>query len=41
MNELEAARIMLGGLLASGKITDPTELGFLKRRLEELESRVR
>ena len=26
MNELEAARIMLGGLLASGRITDPAEL---------------
>ena len=39
MNELEAARIMLGGLLASGRITDPAELGFLKQRLQELESR--
>ena len=39
MNELEAARIMLGGLLASGKITDPSEAAFLKQRLEELESR--
>jgi hypothetical protein len=41
MNELEAARIMLGGLLASGKITDPAELSFLKQRLEELEARTR
>jgi hypothetical protein len=40
MNELEAARIMLGGLLASGRITDPAELSFLKQRLEELESRM-
>jgi hypothetical protein len=39
MNELEAARIMLGGLLASGRITDPAELNFLKQRLHELESR--
>ena len=39
MNELEAARIMLGGLLASGRITDPAELRFLKQRLQELESR--
>jgi hypothetical protein len=39
MNELEAARIMLGGLLASGRITDPAELSFLKQRLHELESR--
>jgi hypothetical protein len=39
MNELEAARIMLGGLLASGRITDPAELSFLKQRLQELEGR--
>ena len=39
MNELDAARIMLGGLLASGKITDPAELAFLKQRLEALETR--
>jgi hypothetical protein len=30
---------MLGGLLASGKVTDPAELSFLKQRLEELEKR--
>jgi hypothetical protein len=39
MNELEAARIMLGGLLASGKVTDSGEAVFLKRRLEELEEK--
>jgi hypothetical protein len=39
MGELEAARIMLGGLLASGRITDPAELSFLKQRLRELEAR--
>ena len=39
MNELEAARIMLGGLLASGRITDPAEIAFLKQRLEELSQR--
>jgi len=39
MNELEAARIMIGGLLQSGTITDPAELRFLKQRLEELEKR--
>ena len=39
MNELEAARIMLGGLLASGKITDPSEAAFLKQRLKELSGR--
>ena len=36
MGELEAARIMLGGLLESGQITDPGELRFLRHRLEEL-----
>ena len=41
MNELEAARIMLGGLLQSGVIQDPAELRFLKQRLEELEARPR
>ena len=39
MNELDAARIMLGGLLASGRITDPSEAAFLKQRLEELSRR--
>jgi len=39
MNELEAARILLGGLLASGRITDPAEAALLKQRLEELETR--
>jgi len=40
MNELEAARIMLGGLLESGKLDDPDERRFLKQRLEELERRI-
>jgi len=39
MNEIEAARVMLGGLLASGRITDPAEARFLKQHLEELEAR--
>jgi hypothetical protein len=39
MNELEAARIMLGGLLASGAVRDPDEARFLRHRLEELEAR--
>ena len=41
MNELEAARIMLGGLLESGGIQDPSERRFLKQRLRELEQRLR
>ena len=39
MNELEAARVMLGGLLASGRIADPGERRFLEGRLKELEAR--
>jgi hypothetical protein len=39
MNELQAARIMLGGLLESGVVSDPEEAKFLRRRLEELEAR--
>lgn len=39
MNELEAARIMLGGLLANGRITDPVELRFLENRLKTLNER--
>ncbi len=41
MNELEAARIVLGGLLASGKVRDVDEARFLRRKLEELERRSR
>ena len=40
MNELEAAKIMLGGLLARGDIHDPNELRFLKQKLEALEKRL-
>jgi hypothetical protein len=40
MNELEAARIMLGGMLASGHLRDPGERRFLKERLDELERRL-
>lgn len=40
MNELEAARIMLGGLLASGRIRDPAERRFLSERLKALERRI-
>jgi len=39
MNELEAARIMIGGYLQSGKVNDPAELRFLDRHLKELEAR--
>ena len=37
MNELDAARIMLGGLLQSGQINDPGEKRFLESRLKAME----
>jgi hypothetical protein len=40
MNELEQAKIMIGGLLESGKLEDPGERRFLKDRLEALERRM-
>jgi hypothetical protein len=41
MNELEAARVMLGGLLASGRVRDAAERRFLELRLKEIENRLR
>jgi len=40
MNELEAAKILIGGLLAKGAIRDPAEARFLKERLDQLEARI-
>lgn len=40
LNELETARVMIGGLLASGRITDQAELKFLDGRLREIEGRL-
>jgi hypothetical protein len=40
MNELESAKVMLGGLLATGRIRDPAERQFLQRRLQDLERRL-
>lgn len=40
MDELETARIMIGGLLESGRIHDPVEIRFLDQRLKEIESRM-
>jgi len=39
MNELEAAKVMLGGLIASGRVHDPGELRFLRNRMQGLELR--
>ena len=40
MNELETARIMIGGFIASGQVKEPGELRFLEDRLKEIESRI-
>lgn len=37
MNEIESAKILIGGLIESGEITDEHELRFLKERLKRLE----
>lgn len=37
LNELEAAGVVLGGLIASGRITDPAELHFLLARMKRLD----
>lgn len=36
MGELEAATVLLGGLLASGEVTESKEIQFLTERLEQL-----
>ena len=38
MGEREAAAILLGGLLANGEVTDPSEIRFLTERLDKLKS---
>jgi len=39
MNELEAARLVIGGYIQSGQVKEPGELRFLDERLKELEKR--
>ena len=41
LDELETARQMIGGLIASGRISDPSELKFLDGRLHEIEERLK
>ncbi|HEV7391715.1 MAG TPA: hypothetical protein VGO08_08740 [Burkholderiales bacterium] len=38
MGELEAAEVLLGGLLATGELTDSAEIHFLTDRLEALKT---
>jgi hypothetical protein len=40
MNELEAARVLIGGLIASGQVKEPRDLALLERRLQLLEQRI-
>ncbi len=37
MGEHEAAKVLLGGLLASGTVRDPHEIAFLMQRLDMLQ----
>jgi hypothetical protein len=37
MNELESAKVLIGGLLNSGQIKDPHEIRFLQEKLDALE----
>ena len=38
LGEVEAATVLLGGLLASGEVTEPKEIHFLTERLKELKA---
>ncbi|MBE3025768.1 hypothetical protein GQ37_000720 [Janthinobacterium sp. BJB1] len=40
MDQLDSARLVIGGLIQSGQISDPHELAFLARRLDELASQI-
>lgn len=39
MNEIEAAKVLLGAMLAAGRIRDPEERRFLELKLQELEQK--
>jgi hypothetical protein len=39
MDELETARLIIGGYIQSGSVKDPAELRFLDERLKQLEAR--
>ncbi len=40
MNELQAAKLLLGGILASHEIEDPHEINFLMERMQALEKKM-
>ncbi|MDH3343381.1 MAG: hypothetical protein OEM07_06635, partial [Gammaproteobacteria bacterium] len=37
--EIETAKILIGGLIESGEITDSYELNFLSKKIQELEEK--
>jgi hypothetical protein len=39
MGELEDAKFLIGGLIHSGRVTDPHEIWFLEQKLAELEAK--
>jgi hypothetical protein len=41
MNELEQARIMIGGFIASGQVKEPGELRLLEQRLRDIEAKAK
>jgi len=38
LGEIESATVLLGGLLASGEVTDPKEIHFLTKKMEQLKA---
>jgi len=40
MGEVETAKVLVGGLIASGEITDPYELNFLENKIHRLEEKL-
>ncbi len=40
MGELEDAKFLVGGLIHSGRVTDPHEIRFLEKKLKELEEKI-
>lgn len=40
MGEIESASVLLGGLLATGEVSDPSEAHFLAQRLEQMKTAV-
>lgn len=40
MGEVEAAKVLVGGLIASGEIDDPYEIRFLQQKIKELDEKL-